>query len=156
MLEDHVGDPRIGVGCHWRVVVAPQQPRVGVKLESLDAAMDWQAGSVIGLQHSVTKLSPGDVGSHQLIGERVVAPERIGQEIQEIQAIPFGGEARILEMFPSVGALLEELSVPRFDHHVETVEDIAVPGIVPAANTYRRYVTSDGHPCLTRQVDALA
>src|SRR6266849_6584245 len=96
VLEDDVGRTHIAGGCHGRVVVAPQEPAVPIEPESLDAAVDWQVGSIIGLQHALMEFGPFDVRSHQLGVELVAAPEGVPQEIHEIQAVPFRTDAGIL------------------------------------------------------------
>src|SRR5712692_9126797 len=122
MLKDDVGYSGIGVGCDGRVVVAPQEPGFCVEPKSLDATVDGQIGSIVSLQNAVTELCPFDVSSRQLVGERVVAPKGIAQEVQEIQPVPFGADAGILEMLPGIGALLEDPVIRRHNRHAETVE----------------------------------
>src|SRR5438105_4213151 len=102
MFKDDVGDPDIRGGRNRRVVIAPEESRLPVEPESLDAAVDRQVGSVISLQQAVTELCPLDVRSHQLVREGVVAPERIAEEVEEIQAVPLGAGAGVLEVLPSV------------------------------------------------------
>lgn len=130
MLEDDIGYPCIRIGCQGRVVIAPQEPGFCVKSESLDAAVDWQIGSIVGFHHAVGELRPFDIGSHQLVGERVVAPKSVAQEIQKIQPVPFGAEVGILQVLPGVGALLEDPAVRRLDHHAEAIENTNVAGVV--------------------------
>src|SRR5712692_8826186 len=76
------------------------------------------------------EFGPLDVRSHQLVGESVVAPKGVAQEIHEIQPVPFRVDAGILEMLSGIGALLEDLATRRHDHHGETVEYADVAGFV--------------------------
>src|SRR6266852_1115209 len=155
MLEDDVGHPGIGVGCHRRVVIAPQEPGFGVEPESLDAAVDGQVGSIVGLQHAVTELCPLDVGSHELVRERVVAPKGVAQEVQKIQSVQFGCDAGVLEMLPSVGSLLEDPATRRQDHHAETVENTDITGFVHRCDDGAGALNINGDPRVRRDVDAL-
>src|SRR5205807_10612090 len=106
MFKDDVGYSRTGVGGHRCVVVAPEQPGLGVKRESLDPAVDGKIRSVVGFEDSLTLLRPSDVGSHLLVGKCVVAPKCVPDEVQEIQSVPFGADAGVLEVLPGVIALL--------------------------------------------------
>src|SRR5947209_8553255 len=115
MLKDDVCYSGIGGGCHRSVVIAPEEPGSCIEPESLDAAVDGQVGSILGLQHSVTEFRPFDVSSHQLVGESVVAPKRVAQEVHQIQPVPLGADTGILKMFPGVGALLNYRATRRHD-----------------------------------------
>src|SRR5713226_3550312 len=76
------------------------------------------------------EFGPLDVRSHQLVGESVVAPKGVAQEIHEIQPVPFRADAGILEMLSGIGALLEDLATRRHDHHAEAVENTDITGFV--------------------------
>src|SRR5438094_10121798 len=103
-----MGGSGIAAGCHRRVVIAPEEPGFLVEPEALNAAVHRQVWSEVGLKEPVAKLGPVDISSHQLVGERVVAPERVTQEVDEIQLVPFGADTGILEMFSGIGALVED------------------------------------------------
>ena len=51
--KDDVGYSGTGVGGDRGVVVAPEQPGLGVKRESLDLAVDGKIRSVVGLEDSI-------------------------------------------------------------------------------------------------------
>jgi len=110
MGKDHVGRSRVARGCYGRVVIAPQEPAGPIEPESLDSAVDRKVGSIVRLKDAVVKLCPSNVRPHQLVRERVVAPKGIAEEIDQIQAVPAGGDGGVLEMLTRVGALLEHLA----------------------------------------------
>src|SRR5260370_26384394 len=98
MLEDHVGHVDTKRGSHWCIVVAPEQAGLSVKPESLDAAVNRQVGSIVRLQLAIADLGPHDVGPHQLIGQCQVTPDRIAQQVDEIEATPSGAYAPAPEL----------------------------------------------------------
>src|SRR5712692_9242005 len=146
MLKDDIAYPGISGGCHRRVVIATEEPGSCVEPESLDAAVDGQVGSIVGLKRAVTELRPFDVSSHQLVGERVVAPERVAQEVHQVQPVPSGGDAGILEVLPGVGALLNYRATGRHDHHAETVENADVTRLVDGFDDGVGTLNIDGDP----------
>src|SRR5439155_23591789 len=73
MLKNDVGGSGIAGGGHGSVVIAPQEPAVLIEPESLDAAVDGEVGSVVGLDDAVNEFGPFDITSQQLVGQRVVA-----------------------------------------------------------------------------------
>src|SRR2546428_8886286 len=75
VLEDDVGRPGSGAGRHGRVVVPPEETRVLVEPESLDAAVDRQGCSKVGLQQAVPEVGPFDVRSLPPGRGSVITPE---------------------------------------------------------------------------------
>ena len=117
--------------------------------------MDGQAGAKVGLQNSVPQLSPLDVASHQLIGQRVVAPKGIAQEVHEIHSVPLRGDAGVLEMLTGVRTLLEDAAVRSQDHHAESVEHADVAGVIDRLDHGVWALDVNGDLGVRRDVDAL-
>src|SRR5207249_9946181 len=113
MGKDHVGRSRVARGCYGRVVIAPQEPAAPVEPESLDAAVDRQVCSIVDFEHAVMELSPSDVTPHQPVGETVVAPKGIAEEVHQVEPIPLYADGGILQMLPRIGALLDDHAIGR-------------------------------------------
>ena len=101
------------------------------------------------------EFGPFDITSQQLVGQRVVAPKCIAQEVHEIQPVPFRADAGILEMLSGISALLQDLATGRHDHHAETVENPGVTGVVNRIDHGVRATNVNGDLCVRRDAGPL-
>src|SRR5438105_3009006 len=123
-------------------VIAPEEPAFLVEPEALNAAVHRQVCSKVGLEEPVTKLGPFDICSHQLVWKKVVAPERVAEEVDEIQPVPFGADAGILAMLSGIGEHSRLIGVrPAIGHdrdHVYTERRPRPTGYTGAASVGNR------------------
>ena len=87
------------------------------------------------------------------MGERVVAPERVTQEVDEIQPVPFGADAGILEMLSGIGALVEDGAAWRQNLHGEAIENTGITGCVDRIDDGVGTLNIHGDLCVRRDVD---
>src|SRR2546426_4661980 len=86
---------------------------------------------------------------------RLLAPERVAQEVHEIQPVPASGDAGILKMVAGVGALLEDGAARRQDHHAEPVENTGVTRFVDRIDNRVGTLNVDRDLCVRWYVDPL-